>query len=340
VNNGRSDSQGSGRPFSRRGLHVGAVLAGVTLLSSCRASATTVAATPTTLPSSACSGQASPGNIDIDVASGGIERTVLLHLPTGYGDRDPAALVLNLHGSGSTAAAQMAFSGMNRVADADGFVVAYPQGSITSGSGYDWNVPGQPLFGGGSAPAGAPNDIAFLSTTISTLEAHLCIDPARIYATGFSGGARMVSQLGCDLSTTIAAIAPVSGLRLPSPCAGTRAVPVVSFHGTADPVDPYNGNGQAYWTYSVPDAAARWATHDGCAASPEHTEPVTGAALTEYTACREGAIVDLYTISGEGHEWPGGPTLPAADTAVLGPQSNVLSASATMWRFFTAHPLA
>jgi polyhydroxybutyrate depolymerase len=234
----------------------------------------------------------------------------------------------------------MAFSGMNKVADGDGFVVAYPQGAITSGSGYDWNVPGQPLFGGRLAPANAPNDVAFLSTTIRTLESHLCVDPARIYATGFSGGARMVSQLGCDLSTTIAAIAPVSGLRLPSPCGATRAVPVVSFHGTADPVDPYNGNGQAYWTYSVPDAAARWATHDGCAPSPDHSAPVAGAALTEYTGCRGGAIVALYTISGAGHEWPGGPALPAVDTAVLGAQSNVLSASATMWRFFMAHPLA
>ncbi|HVC03718.1 MAG TPA: hypothetical protein VND88_03490 [Candidatus Acidoferrales bacterium] len=48
--------------------------------------------------------------------------------------------------------------------------------AIASGSGDDWNVPGQPLFGGGAVPAGAPNDVAFLSTVISTLRADLCID--------------------------------------------------------------------------------------------------------------------------------------------------------------------
>jgi len=59
-----------------------------------------------------------------------------------------------------------------------------------------------------------------------------------VYATGFSGGARMTSQLACDDAGLFAAVAPVSGLRRPKPCATTRAVPVISFHGSADPIDP------------------------------------------------------------------------------------------------------
>lgn len=275
----------------------------------------------------------------MSVPSGGVRRTVLVHLPSGFTDRSRIALVLNMHGSGSTAAQQAGFSGMNAVADRDGFIVAYPQGAIPSGSGYDWNVPGQPLFGGGAVPANAPDDIAFLATVISTLQADLCVDASRVYATGFSGGARMASQLGCDLSAVVAAIAPVSGLRLPSPCPSTRPVPVLTFHGTADPVDPYGGNGQKYWTYSVPVAAQRWAAHDGCNATPVQTEPATGAELTTYTGCAGGAAVSLYTIVGEGHEWPGGPTLPAIDTDVLGPQSNAVSAASLMWQFFSAHSL-
>jgi polyhydroxybutyrate depolymerase len=293
----------------------------------------------TTLPTTACSGQALPGDSVVSIASGGTSRPVLLHLPSGFTDRSMVPLVLNMHGSGSTAAQQVALTGMNAASDRDGFVVAYPQGAIASGSGYDWNVPGQPLLGGGAVPANAPNDVAFLASVISTLRADLCIDAARVYATGFSGGARMASQLGCDLSGVVAAIAPVSGLRLPAPCASTRPVPVLTFHGTADPVDPYNGSGQAYWTYSVPVAAQRWAAHDGCAPTPVQTEPATGAELTAYSGCSGGADVMLYTIVGEGHEWPGGPTLPPKYTDVLGPQSNAVNADTLMWQFFSAHPL-
>jgi poly(3-hydroxybutyrate) depolymerase len=50
--------------------------------------------------------------------------------------------------------------------------------------------------------------------------------------------------------------------------------------------------------------------------------------------------VELYEIIGEGHEWPGGVTLSPEFTAVLGPQSNAISANALMWAFFSAHPLS
>lgn len=51
-------------------------------------------------------------------------------------------------------------------------------------------------------------------------------------------------------------------------------------------------------------------------------------------------MVELYELLGESHEWPGGPTMPAGLTALLGPQSNAESANALMWSFFLAHPLA
>jgi polyhydroxybutyrate depolymerase len=269
-----------------------------------------------------------------------MQRTVLLHLPSGYSDSQKTPLILNLHGSESTAAAQMVFTGMNATSDADGFIVAYPQAAIADGAGYDWNVPGQPLLGGGSVPANAPNDVDFLQQAISTLEAGLCVDTTRIFVTGFSGGARMTSQLGCDLSTVVAAIAPVSGLRFPAPCPATRPVPVISFHGTADPIDPYDGNGQAYWTYSVPTAAQRWAAFEGCSSAPAVAHPPPDIQVTSYTGCKDGSAVSLYTVVGEGHEWPGGPHLGPGYIAVLGAQSNAINANNTMWQFFSAHPLA
>lgn len=266
-------------------------------------------------------------------------RTVVVHVPAGYTGTTKVPLVLNMHGSGSTAVEQEAFTGMDAASDADGFVVAYPQALIPDGTGFDWNVPGVPLVGGRAVPAGAANDVEFLTQLVTLLEHTYCIDPTRVYATGFSGGARTASQLACDASGVFAAVAPVSGLRLPTPCPTTRPVPILSFHGTADPVDPYLGHGQAYWTYSVPQAAQDWAHQDSCSATPATSTPDAGVTLTRYTGCSGGAEVELYTIAGEGHEWPGGPKLPKVLTRVLGPQSTAIDADSVMWAFFQAHPL-
>ena len=249
----------------------------------------------------------------------------------------PVALVLNMHGSGSTARAQEAFSGMDATADQDGFIVAYPQGLLRATSGFDWNVPGVPLVGGASPPPDAADDVAFLTDLVPALSARYCIDPAHVYATGMSGGGRMASQVACDAPATFAAVAPVAGLRFPAPCATAQPVPVIAFHGTADPIDPYDGHGEAYWTYSVPTAAQRWGAHDGCTTSPRTTAHA-GYSTTEYAGCTAGSEVELYTLTGEGHEWPGGPALSAADTALLGPQSQAVDADAVMWAFFAAHP--
>ena len=300
------------------------------------------AATPVAAgPSSGCASpsKAATGSTTLTPTVAGRQRTAIVHVPTGYSLPTPVPLVVNMHGSQSTALEQEGFTGMDATSDADTFLVVYPQGDIPAGTGYEWNVPGQPLFGGAAVPAGSPDDVSFIEQLVSLLEKDYCVDTHRVFATGFSGGARLASQLGCDASTVFAAVAPVSGLRFPSPCLSTRAVPVVAFHGTADPVDPYTGNGQTYWTYSVPVAAGRWAVHDGCTKTASNSAPAATVALTSYAPCADGSEVQLYSIVGEGHEWPGGPGLPRAITRVLGPQSTAISANSLMWSFFEAHPL-
>lgn len=289
-------------------------------------------------------GKSASGTSTLSLRIAGRSRVVVVHVPKDYTGSEQIALVLNMHGTGSTAAEQEAFTGMDVASDTYGFVVAYPQADIPDGTGFDWNVPNEPLFGGRPVPADAPDDVAFLTALVGILEDRYCIDSSRVYATGFSGGARMASQLACDESGVFAAVAPVSGLRRPTPCPTGRVVPVISFHGTADPVDPYNGHGQRYWTYSVPQAVHYWATQDGCSSSPTTTHPLGGITLTAYGGCgappsARAPDVELYTISGEGHEWPGGPALPRSLTRVLGPQTTVIDANELMWSFFESHPL-
>jgi polyhydroxybutyrate depolymerase len=286
-----------------------------------------------------CGLKVAAGTVTLTPAIGGQTRTVVVHIPRAYTGHTRLALVLNLHGSASTARQQEVFSGMDRSADAHHFIVAYPQAAIPDGSGYDWNIPNVPLTGGRPVPSGAADDVSFLKRLVIVLERRYCIDSRQVFATGMSGGRRMASQLGCDASNEIAAIAPVAGLRRPTPCPTQRAVPVVAFHGTADPIDPFAGHGQAYWTYSVSEAARLWAAQDGCAAKPATTRPAKGARLTTYRGCRDKAAVELYAVIGEGHEWPGGPLVGRRITVVLGPQSNAVNANEVMWTFFATHPL-
>jgi polyhydroxybutyrate depolymerase len=297
-------------------------------------STTTTKTTGATGSTSDCSKNLAPGTTTIQVTSSGRQRTVVVHVPPSAKPGLP--LVLNMHGSGSTAHAQEAFSDMDATADKHGFVVAYPQAAIPAAGGYDWNVPGQPLLGGEAVPAGAPNDVAFLQALVGRMIHDYCVTDTHVYATGMSGGGRMASQLACDASTTFAAVAPVAGLRFPAGCRPARPIPVLAFHGTADPVDPYNGHGQPYWTYSVPTAAQRWAAQNGCNPQPSTTSkpPVT---TTTYTGCHANATVQLVSIAGEGHQWPGGPTVPESLVHALGPQTNAVNANEQMWQFFSAH---
>ena len=331
----------SGRRLAR--LQALAVVAGVALVAGCGGAHSSAAAPEitgnalTATSGSGCGQAAAPGSTVYHLVSGGHLRLVSVHVPANYTGKTPVPLVLNLHGSESTAHAQEVFSGMDATSDADGFIVAYPQALIPAAGGYDWNIPGVPLLGGQYPPASAANDITFLTGLVHALAARYCVDTSRVYATGMSGGARMASQLACDASQTFAAVAPVAGLRLPAPCPAARPVPVIAFHGIADPVDPFNGNGQPYWTYSVPQAAARWAARDGCPGA--RTVAGKGYTLTDYAGCQAGTAVELYALAGEGHEWPGGPPMPTAITRALGPQSDAVDANTTMWAFFEAHPL-
>jgi polyhydroxybutyrate depolymerase len=261
----------------------------------------------------------------LTIMAGGRPRTVIVHSPPHL--RSPTALIFNLHGSGGTAADQESYSAMDQDADRLGFIAAYGQGDIVSGIGFVWNVPGVPLGDGSPVPAGAADDIDYFATAITSLEQRYPVDPKRIYFSGFSGGGRMTSQVGCDLSTVVAAVAPVAGLRFPTPCSSARPVPVVAFHGTADSVNPYDGNGAPYWTYSVPTAEQNWGAHNECGVTPTVTPVTTGVDLTAYTGCSAGADVELYVTTGADHVWPG-----ASST-------DAIHATDLMWAFFNAHPL-
>src|SRR4051794_5370194 len=252
----------------------------------------------------------------LTLQSGGVERTVVVYVPSAYDGRRSLPLILDLHGSSSTAQEQAVRSGLARIAERKRLIVAEPQGLLPAGppeGTFRWNVPGVTT----TDPA-APDDEQFLTDVLDHLESTLCVDPRPVYGAGYSGGGRMISQYACDHADRLAAIAPVAGLRAglpvsgpdgpqpdPATCHPSRPVPVVTFAGTADPVNPYGGGGAPYWQYGVETAQARWAEINGCVRGPR-TSPLTPHVLRRaYIRCDEGAWVVLYRIEGGGHTWPG-----------------------------------
>ena len=238
-------------------------------------------------------------------------RSYRLFVPPRYDGRERLPLVLNLHGSGGTADDQASYSGLETLAASERFLVASLQGEESL-----WNVP---------VRAGRPDDVAYASDVIDHVSAQVCTDRTRVYATGFSGGARMTSLLGCALGSRIAAIAPVAGLRFPPSCAGPP-VPVLSFHGLADPQNTYEGHAPGRgpeWEESVPDALASWAKRDKCSTKVVLDDPPGPLSTMRYDGCADGAEVRLIRIDGLGHAW----TRREVDT------------TAVMWQFFKNHRL-
>jgi polyhydroxybutyrate depolymerase len=136
----------------------------------------------------------------------------------------------------------------------------------------------------------------------------------------------MTSLLGCTLGFRLAAIAPVSGLRFSEQCmTAGRPVPVLTFHGLADPQNTYDGhvagrNGE--WVESVPEALVGWARHNGCKGDAILDDPPGPLSTMHYDACGD-AEVRIIRIDGLGHTW----TRKEVDTTVV------------MWQFFNSHRL-
>jgi polyhydroxybutyrate depolymerase len=268
------------------------------------------------------------------IVSSGQQREYLLYVPKSYQPAKPAPLVISLHSSMSWPSSMMAISRWNLAADEHGFIVVYPEG--TGFGPRSWEMDDS------ETPARMP-DVIFISKLIDKLEASYSIDRTRVYVDGMSNGGGMAFVLSCTLSDRIAAVGLVSAGLDPGWdwCKDDTPVPVIAFHGSADPICPYKGGYSklAGGTFpSVPGFMASWSRRNRCGPNPTESAVAGGVTRLDYTNCADNADVMLYTIEGEGHQWPGGRRVPAE--WMLGKYSRSIDATGQMWAFFEQHPLA
>jgi len=251
-----------------------------------------------------------------EILAGGIRRAYLIYRPAALPSR--ASLVVMLHPDGSSGSRAEREYRWNNEADSGHFIVAYPDGLHSS-----WNTGGHCCFS-------RADDIGFVTAMISAIESQNPIDQHRIYATGMSSGGMLAYALACQ-TAIFAAIGPDSATQL-SPCPDPAPISVLHIHGTADKIIAYyrrpGGAIKRFGGPDIPQVNAFWRRIDHCAA------PVTataGVLTTSVAACPGGRTVELMTIKGAGHQWPGkvpghGPRPVAA-----------LDATQVIWQFFASH---
>ncbi|HEY9304837.1 MAG TPA: PHB depolymerase family esterase [Mycobacterium sp.] len=252
------------------------------------------------------------------MAFGGLDRTYRVHKPVGLAAAAP--LVVMLHGGfGDGEQAENSY-GWDQLADSAKFVVAYPDGV-----GSTWNGHGCC----GKAVQENVDDVGFITTMVGQISASLTIDRSRVYATGISNGGIMSYALACN-TNLFAAIGPDAATQL-DPCISPHPTSVIHIHGTADRLVPYLG-GQGASTVNgppIPDVNAFWRKVDQCGPPDVVVKaPVT----TSTAACADHRSVELITVEGGRHQWPGGTTF----LERLGP-AHALNATQTIWEFFAAH---
>jgi len=264
------------------------------------------------------------------IVSSGERRYYLLYVPASYNPSRPTPLVISIHGFAEWPAHQAQMTHWNRLAEQYSFIVVYPSGTRFPKRWRTQLAPG----------TDAMPDVIFISELIDKLAGKYNIDPARIYANGLSNGAGMSALLACELPERIAAIGTVAGAyAFPwNKCPSSRPVPAIVFHGTADPIAPFQGGPSHDPNVPLP-AITTWveslALRNGCDQMPVELPAHGEVRGIRYGPCTLNAEVIFYTITAGGHSWPGGEPLPKW---LVGHTTQDIDATRVMWEFFQQHP--
>ncbi|MBK9125320.1 MAG: hypothetical protein IPM16_19655 [Chloroflexi bacterium] len=266
----------------------------------------------------------STGWLEVSLVHDGMTRRAPLFVPSVLSD--PAPLVVALHPAGTSPEQMAIITGFAQLASQSGWLVVFPEGP----NGY-WD------YGAGTPEWEVLDDVrddpGYLAALIESIAEVYTVDRSRIYAVGFSNGARMAYRLACDLQLAGAAMVAASISDEVTAICSEDVVSIFMLHGTEDTITPFDGKDlyvgdlRISHALSIPETAQFFGRRNGCANPERELVFTSNTARVEinrvrYPDCTDGATVDAYVVVGGGHVWA-----PAAgfETSVL------------IWEFLAAH---
>jgi polyhydroxybutyrate depolymerase len=204
----------------------------------------------------------------------------------------PTPVILLFYGFGSDPAAFATLTGLPARGAAAGSIVVVPH---TQPGELEWQF------------TGSGTDAGFVSAVLTQVEDDYCVDEGKVFATGFSAGAAFSIVYACTHRDRIAAVATVA-VEFVLGCAAPLGI--LAFHGTADPEVPYQDGAVGRSLPGVRVTGTQknmtaWARLDHCRTAPTTTRVGSQVANQVWHGCAPGTPVQLVTVLGGSHTWPG-----------------------------------
>ena len=264
----------------------------------------------------------------------GLERSFLIYVPTNI--KENAPLVVAIHGYTSSAKTLMGYSGINQVADKEGFLVAYPQGTKDSRDNNFFNV-GYEFHSDSKV-----NDVNFIREIVLNLTKDYKLNSKRVFATGMSNGGDMSYLLACTSSDLFTAVAPVAGVMMKDTlenCNPVKKIPIFEIHGTKDSISKFEGdmNNEDKWGayYDLPSTIEFWVNKhalnekETIQLENKNTEDGTTITFERYWSDESQREVWFYIVNDGNHTWPG-------MTGLFSRTANQdINSAEEIWKFFS-----
>jgi poly(3-hydroxybutyrate) depolymerase len=238
----------------------------------------------------------------ISITVGGKQRRYILNVPKNYDNTKPYKLVLTIHqlDGNDKQMFNWQYYGLLPLSN-DTAIFAAPNGQKG----------GSPCSGTGDGDSGCgwPNssgqDMALVDAVEAQVAENFCVDTNHIFATGWSYGASMSYEIGCerplggpgtgDGSWGVRAIAIYSVAQMSGSCKPSTPIGFYLSHGTHDSVLGYSGGITLAQNYGKTNGCT-WATP---------TQVSSGAHVcTNEAGCKTGYPVEVCSFNGDHTPFP------------------------------------